>query len=105
MLWKVPITIATKGNPQAASLVLTEQSTTVTLEGVGESDWVLVSWGRGGERGKLSLMCSNKGSEAHLYNSMRTLYPSIYSSNRYLTMSVSSTLLHIQASYTFHVCR
>ena len=46
MLWKVPIVIATKGNPQAASLVLTEQSTTVTLEGVGEGDWVLVSWGR-----------------------------------------------------------
>ena len=43
MLWKVPITVATKGNPQAASLVLTQQSTTVTLEGVGESDWVLVS--------------------------------------------------------------
>jgi puromycin-sensitive aminopeptidase len=43
MLWKVPIVIATKGNPQAASLVLTEQSTTVTLEGVGEGDWVLVN--------------------------------------------------------------
>jgi puromycin-sensitive aminopeptidase len=43
MLWKVPITVATKGNPQAASLVLTEQSTTVTLEGEGESDWVLVN--------------------------------------------------------------
>ena len=45
MLWKVPIVIATKGNPQAASLVLTEQSTTVTLEGVGEGDWVLVNKG------------------------------------------------------------
>ena len=43
MLWKVPITVATKGNPLAASLVLSEQSTTVTLEGVGEGDWVLVS--------------------------------------------------------------
>ena len=52
MLWKVPIVIATKGNPQAASLVLTEQSTTVTLEGVGEGDWVLVSWGREGRRRK-----------------------------------------------------
>lgn len=43
MLWKVPITMATEGNPLAASLVLSEQSTTVTLEGVGEGDWVLVS--------------------------------------------------------------
>ena len=43
MLWKVPITVATKGNPQAASLVLTQQSITVTLEGVAEGDWVLVS--------------------------------------------------------------
>ena len=43
MLWKVPITVATKGNPQAAKLVLSQQSTTVTLEGVGENDWVLVS--------------------------------------------------------------
>ena len=43
MLWTVPITIATKGNPQAAQLLLSQQSTTVTLEGVGESDWVLVS--------------------------------------------------------------
>ena len=43
MLWKVPITVATKGNPLAASLMLSEQSTTVTLEGVGEGDWVLVS--------------------------------------------------------------
>lgn len=42
MLWKVPITVATKGNPQAAKLVLSQQSTTVTLEGVGENDWVLV---------------------------------------------------------------
>ena len=43
MLWKVPITVATKGNPLAASLMLSEQSTTVTLEGVAEGDWVLVS--------------------------------------------------------------
>jgi puromycin-sensitive aminopeptidase len=43
MLWKVPITVATKGNPLAASLMLSEQSTTVTLEGVGEGDWVLVN--------------------------------------------------------------
>lgn len=43
MLWKVPITVATKGNPQAAKLVLSQQSTTVTLEGVGENDWVLVN--------------------------------------------------------------
>lgn len=51
MLWKVPITVATKGNPQAASLVLSQQSTTVTLEGVEENDWVLVSMGeREGER-------------------------------------------------------
>ena len=45
MLWKVPITVATKGNPQAASLVLSQKSTTVTLEGVGEGDWVLVREG------------------------------------------------------------
>ena len=43
MLWKVPITVATKGNPQATSLVLTQQSVTVTLEGVAEGEWVLVS--------------------------------------------------------------
>ena len=56
MLWKVPIAIATKGNPQAASLMLTEQSVTVTLEGVGESDWVLVrEGGREGGAGVHSL--------------------------------------------------
>ena len=43
MLWQVPITIATKDNPKAVELVLSQQSTTVTLEGVGEGDWVLVS--------------------------------------------------------------
>jgi len=43
MLWEVPITIATKDNPKAMQLVLSQQSATVTLEGVGEGDWVLVS--------------------------------------------------------------
>ena len=43
MLWQVPITIATQGNAKALQFVLSQQSTTVTLEGVGEGDWVLVS--------------------------------------------------------------
>jgi len=43
MLWKVPITIATKENPKAMQFVLIQQSTTVALEGVKEGDWVLVS--------------------------------------------------------------
>ena len=43
MLWMVPNTIATKGNPQAAQLLLSQWSTNVNLEGVREGDWVLLS--------------------------------------------------------------
>ncbi len=40
--WKVPITIATKSNPEAVKLVLEGESTTVTVEGVNADDYVLV---------------------------------------------------------------
>ncbi len=42
MRWKVPITIATKSNPEAVKLVLEGESTTVTVEGVNADDYVLV---------------------------------------------------------------
>ena len=42
MLWKVPVTVATKSNPEAFRFVLEQESDTVTLEGVGPDDWVLV---------------------------------------------------------------
>ena len=43
MLWNVPVTIATKGNPEAAKFVLDKVSDTVTIEGVGPDDYILVS--------------------------------------------------------------
>lgn len=43
MLWNVPITIATKTNPEAVKFVLDKASDTVTIEGVGPNDWILVS--------------------------------------------------------------
>lgn len=43
MLWKVPVTIATSKNPAALKFVLDSSSTTVTVEGVGPDDWILVS--------------------------------------------------------------
>lgn len=43
MLWQVPITIATSKNPAAVKFVLCEMSATVTVEGVGPDDWILVS--------------------------------------------------------------
>ena len=43
MLWKVPVTIATKNNPEAMRFVLEKACDTVTVEGVGPDDWVLVS--------------------------------------------------------------
>ncbi len=42
MLWQVPVTIATSKNPTAVKFVLESQSTTVTVEGVGQDDWILV---------------------------------------------------------------
>ena len=39
----MPITIATKKNAKAVQLVLSEESASVTVEGVGDGDWVLVS--------------------------------------------------------------
>ena len=43
MLWKVPVTIATSKNPEAMKFVLDESCKSVTLEGVGPDDWILVS--------------------------------------------------------------
>ena len=45
MQWQVPITIATSQNPNALTFLLDKPSTTVTLEGVGPNDWILVSGG------------------------------------------------------------
>ena len=46
MCWKVPITIATKRNPAAVKFVLESMTQTVTVEGVGPEDYILVSvWG------------------------------------------------------------
>ena len=42
MLWNVPVTIATKANPEAVKCVLEKSCDTVTVEGVGPNDWVLV---------------------------------------------------------------
>ena len=42
MVWKVPVTIATSKNPAALKFVLDKGSTTVTVEGVGPDDWILV---------------------------------------------------------------
>lgn len=43
MLWQVPVTIATRKNPEALKFVLDKASATVTMEGVGADDWILVS--------------------------------------------------------------
>ena len=43
MLWRVPVTIATSKNPVALKFVLDSSSTSVTVEGVGPDDWILVS--------------------------------------------------------------
>lgn len=43
MLWNVPITIATKGNPEAAKFVLDKPCDTITVEDVGPDDYILVS--------------------------------------------------------------
>ena len=42
MLWNVPVTIATKSNPEAARFVLDKASDVITIEGVGTEDWILV---------------------------------------------------------------
>ena len=44
MLWQVPVTIATSKNPEALKFVLDKTSTTITLEGVGPDDWILVCY-------------------------------------------------------------
>ena len=41
-LWQVPVTIATRKNPEAMKFVLDKASMTVTVEGVGPDDWILV---------------------------------------------------------------
>ena len=43
VLWQVPVTIATNKNPEAMKFVLDKTSMTVTVEGVGPDDWILVS--------------------------------------------------------------
>ena len=51
MCWKVPITIATKGNPEAMKFVLEKMEDIVTVEGVGPEDYILVrGWGGLGDR-------------------------------------------------------
>ena len=42
MCWKVPITIATKSNPEAMKFVLEKMEDIVTVEGVGPEDYILV---------------------------------------------------------------
>ena len=42
MLWLVPVTIATKKNPEALRFILDKPTDTVTVEGVGPDDWILV---------------------------------------------------------------
>ena len=44
MLWHVPVTIATSKNPSAVKFVLDKRSETITVEGVGPDDWILVSY-------------------------------------------------------------
>ena len=43
MLWHVPVTIATSNNPSAMKFVLNKRLDTITVEGVGPNDWILVS--------------------------------------------------------------
>ena len=43
MLWQVPVTIATRKNPEALKCILDKASMTVTIEGVGPDDWILVN--------------------------------------------------------------
>lgn len=43
MLWKVPVTVATKDKPDSSRFVLEKQSDVVTLEGVEPENYVLVS--------------------------------------------------------------
>ena len=48
MIWNVPVTIATKANPEAVRFVLDKACDSVTVEGVGPDDWILVNPGRQG---------------------------------------------------------
>ena len=45
MQWQIPVTIATSKNRSALTFVLDKPSTTITLEGLGANDWVLVREG------------------------------------------------------------
>jgi len=48
MQWQIPVTIATSKNRSALTFVLDKPSTTITLEGLGANDWVLLNPGRVG---------------------------------------------------------
>lgn len=41
-LWHVPVTIATGNSPTAKTVILSKRCDTVTVEGVGPDDWILV---------------------------------------------------------------
>lgn len=41
-LWQVPVTIATNKNKAAYKFLLDKKTATVTMEGVGPNDWILV---------------------------------------------------------------
>ena len=53
MLWNVPITIATKSNPEAVRFVLDKASDIVTIDNVTADDWILV------RSSQHSRVCSN----------------------------------------------
>ena len=42
MLWQVPITIATSENQNAYKFVLNQRSTSVTINGVKDGEWIKV---------------------------------------------------------------
>ena len=41
-LWHVPVTIATGDSPTAKKFILSKHCDSVTVEGVGPDDWILV---------------------------------------------------------------
>ena len=46
-LWMIPITIATKNNKSAASILLDTKTSTVTIDNIDSNDWVKVSFNKG----------------------------------------------------------
>ena len=44
MLWQVPVTVATRKNPEALKFILNKASMTVTVDGLGPDDWILVNF-------------------------------------------------------------